>query len=445
MTRKIRMCYAWCCITTMITLFSKRLVYFLTTSSDSFDQYTELALSGKIFSGVRTRQFPPHLRKYNREQRTKHKRHDWIPKRSCHNWSVTTTIFDVSDAVRVQSRLPESWCMVIVADVKSPTKHGYGLLDNPNIIYMDVQLQKKLFQEGLSFVEELPWNSFGRKNVGYLYAIASGAKTIWDFDDDNTIISDPPQIFDPLTEKVQVVLPVQEINQCKSFNPMPFMGASDEQSWARGVPLEDIMKPSCAKDKYDLRHEYIDVKKIGIYQSMANHDPDVDALFRLTHSLPINFKSKDMLLMVPSTAYAPFNAQATLFKYNSMFAMYLPVSVTGRVTDIWRSYCAQQLLKYVDQNIVFTSPQVTQYRNSHNYLADFESEMDLYLRSGTLISMLDNWTSTCTSVPCLYEDLIISMYERNYLEIDDVFLVQSWIDVLTNIGYKFPPFSRQNL
>ena len=31
----------------------------------------------------------------------------------------------------------------------------------------------------------MPWKSFGRKNVGYLFAIANGAKTIWDFDDDN--------------------------------------------------------------------------------------------------------------------------------------------------------------------------------------------------------------------------------------------------------------------
>ena len=35
------------------------------------------------------------------------------------------------------------------------------------------------------FVDSLPWNSFGRKNVGYLFAIARGAKVIWDFDDDN--------------------------------------------------------------------------------------------------------------------------------------------------------------------------------------------------------------------------------------------------------------------
>ena len=33
----------------------------------------------------------------------------------------------------------------------------------------------------------MPWHSFGRKNVGYLFAISNGANVIWDFDDDNII------------------------------------------------------------------------------------------------------------------------------------------------------------------------------------------------------------------------------------------------------------------
>ena len=39
----------------------------------------------------------------------------------------------------------------------------------------------------LPFVDNLPWYSFGRKNVGYLFAISQGAKVIFDFDDDNII------------------------------------------------------------------------------------------------------------------------------------------------------------------------------------------------------------------------------------------------------------------
>ncbi len=53
-----------------------------------------------------------------------------------------------------------------------------------NIIFLTSEDQKLFFNE---FVDGLPWNSFGRKNVGYLFAIARGATVIWDFDDDNFI------------------------------------------------------------------------------------------------------------------------------------------------------------------------------------------------------------------------------------------------------------------
>ena len=49
---------------------------------------------------------------------------------------------------------------------------------------MSVESQEK---SEVNFVKRLPWNSFGRKNLGYLYAIASGAEVIFDFDDDNLL------------------------------------------------------------------------------------------------------------------------------------------------------------------------------------------------------------------------------------------------------------------
>jgi len=53
-----------------------------------------------------------------------------------------------------------------------------------NIIFLSNTDQVNLNND---FVNALPWRSFARKNVGYLYAIARGAKTIWDFDDDNIL------------------------------------------------------------------------------------------------------------------------------------------------------------------------------------------------------------------------------------------------------------------
>ena len=52
------------------------------------------------------------------------------------------------------------------------------------IIFLSDEDQKQLSSK---FVSRLPWHSFARKNVGYLYAIARGAKIIYDFDDDNIL------------------------------------------------------------------------------------------------------------------------------------------------------------------------------------------------------------------------------------------------------------------
>lgn len=59
------------------------------------------------------------------------------------------------------------------------------------------------------FADFLPWQSFARKNVGYLFAIAQGAQAIWDFDDDNSLkfwipqgSPDPNLDLDHITDSV---------------------------------------------------------------------------------------------------------------------------------------------------------------------------------------------------------------------------------------------------
>ena len=78
------------------------------------------------------------------------------------------------------------WCVVIVGDEDLPKSFRIPTnSDNAgNLVYLDARAQRSM---GSAFVDALPWRSFGRKNVGYLYAIAQGAKVIWDFDDDNML------------------------------------------------------------------------------------------------------------------------------------------------------------------------------------------------------------------------------------------------------------------
>ena len=341
--------------------------------------------------------------------------------------------------------------MVIVGDRKGLTNYSVHEGNKGRVVYLNVNSQEKLAADGVKLSESLPWNHFGRKNLGYLYAIVSGAQLIWDFDDDNTLISNPTRIMEPnlsdkSTQKNVLAAGKKDTTKtCNSFNPMPLMGATQLHSWPRGLPLVNIKAAECQPDAYKVERTTIVEKKIAVYQSLANHDPDVDAIYRLTQPLPFEFKptAENLPILVPDDAFAPFNAQATLFTYEAFFMLFLPITVHGRVSDIWRSYLGQKLLKDSGYKIVFTPAQVVQYRNVHNYLADFDSERDLYMKSGKLVEFLKhNFTSNCKySLECEFESLVISLYEHDYIQIGDVYVIQTWIKSLLDYGYKFPELS----
>ena len=140
----------------------------------------------------------------------------------------------------------------------------------------------------------------------------------------------------------------------------------------------------------------------------------------------------------------PYNAQATIFFPSGFWSLYLPISVAGRVSDIWRSYFAQALFKRIGVHLGFLPrPLVVQDRNPHSYEADFNAEIPLYTKSSALISyLLKNYVSnddgTEKSFIEILETLWIDMYERDYIGKADVVNMQLWIDALIRIGYQFP-------
>ena len=64
------------------------------------------------------------------------------------------------------------------------------------------------------------------------------------------------------------------------------------------------------------------------------------------------------------------------------------------------------------------------------YYAPAKSEM--------LIEFLTNWDSEHDTVPRRMEQLWIDLYEYGYIEEDDVFAVQMWLEALRQVGYEFP-------
>lgn len=218
------------------------------------------------------------------------------------------------------------------------------------------------------------------------------------------------------------------------------------------MPLTEIKSTnSKSATEVVLTFTQVPVSRIGIIQSLADHDPDVDAIYRLVQPLPFHFtgpsskhhhqiNSDDItkFLVVPDKAYTPYNAQATLHFYNSFWSMMLPVTVHGRVSDIWRGYIYQRVARDLGLKLIFSTSLVKQFRNTHNYLADFNSEYDLYFKSERLVEQLDEWILTADSLPGRIEQMYVLMYEHGYMGERDVVLCQIWLQALAKAGYIFP-------
>jgi len=141
------------------------------------------------------------------------------------------------------------------------------------------------------------------------------------------------------------------------------------------------------------------------------------------------------ILLTPGTM-ASYNSHATL--HYALWGLMLPVSVHGRVSDIWRSYIMQRLMVDVGQSVGYVSPFVENKQTSLNMQGDFMSEASLYEKTEALIKVLNNWQSVSNFFEERLLELFVQMYECDFVELIDVVLVQKWVRSLKQIGYVFP-------
>jgi hypothetical protein len=343
-------------------------------------------------------------------------------------WAVVTTIFNVTKAIRQFDSLP-GWCTVVVGDKKSWQKS----LDDYFPTGKHVRFLTPDDQETLGFrsLNATPWNHFARKNLGFLYAMREGAEIILDFDDDNEFLW---PIFSPAFEdpsSVNASVEVRSVSDSGAINVYELFGPSDH-CWPRGLPLSKSQQRST-----NLSNVSVNRTQIAVWQHLAQMDPDVDAIWRLTHALPLNFTEGLTPVVLEKGTWSPFNGQATAWAKVGFPMMRLPSTVHGRVSDIWRSYLAQPLLWNQNLSVAFTSPQFSvPDRNAHNYDGDFEAEIPLYRQAGAMMQHLVNVSEQRIHVnpyAALFSSYV-TLYEHGLLEIEDVTAVKAWVEDLLTLG-----------
>lgn len=319
--------------------------------------------------------------------------------------SPTLALFKYRDIL-----LELGWSIVVVGDLKSPST-----FDLPGIDYLNLEKQQELFG---SLAYLVPLNHYARKNLGYLYAIQKGAEAIAESDDDNIPYDDKYPNFLPTHVNASVLEVKDTVNVYSYF--------TDKKIWPRGIPLDKVGSI--------ISQEQIAKKEVTCYvqQGLADLDPDVDAIYRLTTSQGDVIFDCDKKLALGSGCYSPFNTQNTLFYREAFPLMLLPISVHSRVTDIWRSYMAQRLLWCMDSSVLFLSPSVYQQRNEHNLLKDFQHEIPLYTQANNLIDLLEKFNSDTKSPIRLISELYSFLHQHNFLDDLDVRLCDLWIKAISS-------------
>jgi len=326
------------------------------------------------------------------------------------NSFVITTINPPTAAIEGFAKLKDHE-LVIVADKKTPGDWHY-----PGVQYISVDDQN---QSGLKLSEMLPFNHYSRKMIGYLEAIKSGAEYIIDTDDDNI----PYESFDfPEFEGSFDYIEGNRgfINIYQFFTEMKI--------WPRGLPLHLI------KNEFRLQEQIVRKEcKIGIWQGLADNDPDVDAIYRLTSDQPCVFNKRQPIVLGVKTI-CPFNTQNTKVRKELFPLLYLPSTVTFRYTDILRGLVAQPLMWEYGYHLGFSEATVTQVRNPHDYFKDFISEIPMFLTGEKVIDFVSASIKPGASLP----DNLFSSYEallrEKIVEDAELICLEAWLSDLAKIG-----------
>jgi STELLO glycosyltransferases len=264
---------------------------------------------------------------------------------------VITSIFAPTEAVRGFAAR-DDLRVIVVGDQKTPDD---WVLEGVEYLSPDSQTSS-----GFAIADVLPWNHYARKMIGYVAAARRGAQVIVDTDDDNI----PKQSWMmPSFDGVYA-----HSAQRGYVNVYRFF--SDELIWPRGFPLRHVREAPAL-----LEHQ--ETARIGIWQFLADEDPDVDAVYRLLLNKEVRFKERSPLVLREG-AICPINSQNTAFRREVFPLLYLPAHVSFRFTDILRGIVAQPILWRFGFRVGFGGATVRQERNPHDYLKDFVDEVSMH-------------------------------------------------------------------
>jgi hypothetical protein len=152
----------------------------------------------------------------------------------------------------------------------------------------------------------------------------------------------------------------------------------------------------------------------------------------------IKFDKHQLPIVLQPYTYSPYNTQNTITHYEAFWGLYLPVTTTFRVCDIWRSYWVQRLLWDIGGQLMFGTSTIKQIRNSHSYLKDMQEEEQLYHQTGSFVRFLSSWSSSLPTLAKRIMKLAEDIAKAGFWKSQEIEIINAWINDLYLVGYTFP-------
>jgi len=318
---------------------------------------------------------------------------------------VITSIFKPTEAIEKFAALKD-YHLVVVGDKKTPAGWHYD-----NCTFLNIEAQNALSS---SLANAIPFNHYGRKMIGYVYAMQQGADIIIDTDDDNI----PYEGWSFPSFEGHFITSDKNLGWVNIYHHF-----SEQPIWPRGLPLRNI---NDSRNKLQWQNDKTN-QRVGIWQGLADEDPDVDAIYRLTSNTPCTFQKKEPVVLEKGSA-CPFNSQNTAIQKDLFPLLFLPSFVTFRFTDILRGIIAQPILWQHGYRLGFTEATVVQKRNEHDYFKDFESEVPMYLHTEKSLEAVNK---SITNAPVATN--LLNAYEAllkiNVVEERELIVLKEWLKV----------------
>ncbi|CAH9124512.1 unnamed protein product [Cuscuta epithymum] len=346
-------------------------------------------------------------------------------------WIVVSVSHYPSDSLEKLVRL-KGWQVLAVGNSKTPKDWSLK-----GAIYLSLEMQAQL---GFRVVDFLPYDSYVRKTVGYLFAIQHGAKKIFDVDDRTDVVdNDIGKHFD--VELIGEASRQEVILQYSHENPNrtvvnPYIHFGQRSVWPRGLPLENV--GDIGDEKF-----YTEVfsGRQFIQQGISNGLPDVDSIFYFTRKsglepFDIRFDDHAPKLALPQGIMVPVNSFNTIFQSSAFWGLMLPVSVSSMASDVLRGYWAQRMLWEIGGYVVVYPPTIYRYDRTEAY--PFSEEKDLHVNVGKLIKFLISWRSHKNGLFEKILELSYAMAEEGFWTERDLEFTAAWLQDLLAIGYQQP-------